>query len=108
MALLHVVQQVLQAPADALALGVYGFLQCLGIECQKIARRAGGRQLLDGKADAGAGFFIGIDRLSHLGQHPGVEQIKLGGKSSQRVGRPGRVGKATVIDFGRTLQGVGP
>ena len=75
MALLQVMQHVLQALGDALALGVDGFLLRVGIEGQKIAGCAGRHPLLHGKADAGAGFGITLHGIGQAHQGAGIEQV---------------------------------
>ena len=97
MPLAHIVQQVLHAFGDALALGFQGFLLGFGVESQEVARRCGRHALLYGKAQAVAGFFIGIDRVGQRHQGATVKQIDRCAQSSNRVLLPGRVGKALVL-----------
>ena len=75
MALLQVMQHVLQALGDALALGVDGFLLRVGIEGQKVAGGAGRHPLLHGKADAGARFGVALHGIGQTHQGAGIEQV---------------------------------
>jgi hypothetical protein len=108
MALLHVMQQILEAFGNALALGLDGFLLRFGIQRHEVAGGRGCGDLLHGKADAGTGFVVGFDRLGQLSQRLGVQQVRSRRKSGGRVGRPGFVGKAAVGELMFALGAVGP
>ena len=73
MALLHVVQQVLDALRATFAFGFNGFLLRFGVQCQKVAGRRGGRPLLHGKLNARLGFGIRFSRIGQRHHGAGVQ-----------------------------------
>ena len=75
MALAHIVQQVLHAFGDALALGFQRFFLGFGVKRQKVAGRGGGDALLNRKAQAIAGFFVGFHRVGQGHQGAAVQQV---------------------------------
>ncbi|MNS80297.1 hypothetical protein D3C72_1139720 [compost metagenome] len=95
-ALLHVVQQVLDALGDALALRVDGFLLRLGVEGERVAGRGRGHPLLDREAQARLGLVVGVDGLGHAHHGAAVEQVHRSREGRQRVAAPGLGGKALV------------
>jgi hypothetical protein len=94
--LLDVVEQVLDALGNALALAVDGFFLRFGVEGQRVAGRRGGHPLLDGEAHARLGLFVGIDGLGHAEHGAAVEQVHGGREGRERVAAPGFAGKALV------------
>ena len=101
MALAQIVQQVLNALGDALAFGLNGFLLRFGIERHEVAGGGRSGELLDGKANAGTGFLVRLNRFSHAHEGARVQQVSRRRKSSQRVSTPGIGRKATVRRLGR-------
>jgi hypothetical protein len=95
-ALPDVVQQVLDALGDALALRIDGLLLRLGVEGERVAGRRGGHPLLDREAHARLGLFVGIDGFGHAQHRAAVEQVHGGGKCRQRIAAPGFTCKAPV------------
>ena len=108
MALLHVMQHVLQALGNALALGLNGFLLGVRIEGQKVAGCAGSHPLFHGKADTGAGFGVALYRFSHAHQGPRIEQVGRSREGGNRVGAPSLGSKTLVFGWRCALQAVGP
>ena len=108
MALANVVQQVLHTLGNALALGLDSLFLRFGVEGQKVARGHGGHPLLHAKADAGAGFFIALHRISQAHQRAGVEQVSGRRKSGHGVGGPAVTAEAAVFHLGRALQALRP
>ena len=108
MALAHIMQQVLNAFGDALALGVQRLLLRIGVKGQKVA--GGGRciQLLHGKFDAGTGFGVGLHGVCHAHQGAGVQQIGRSRQCRHRVGSPRLCRKALVTRDGCTLKALRP
>ena len=105
-ALANIVHQVLQAFADALSPGCDGFLQRLGIECQTVARRAGGGPLLDTKTQPRLAFCVTLDRIDQPHQRACVEQVRSSGKFRKRVGAPGFCRKSPVAMNQRVRAGL--
>ena len=108
MALRDVVQQVLHALGNALALGFDGFLLRFGIEGEEVAGCHGGHPLLHAKSDAGLGLLVGLYRLGQAHQRAGVEQVGGGRKRRHGVAGPALARKALVLDLGSALQALCP
>ena len=108
MALLHVMQQVLDAFGDALALGIDGSLLRVGIEGQEIAWRRGSSPLLNRKLNACLGFGIGLRSLGQAHQGSRVEQINSRCESRYRVVLPSLSGETSVLEFGIGMQTLVP
>ena len=102
MALAHVVQQVLDALGQALALRGNRFLLGLGVQGQEVAGRHGCHPLFYGKADAFARLGVGLHGLGHTGQGLGVEQVGIRRPRGQGVLGPGGRAEALVFE-GRRL-----
>ena len=99
MALLNVVQQVLNAFGNAFALGVNGFLLCFGVEGQVVARCCCCGPLLDGKLQTCFGFVVGLSRVHQTHHGACVEQISRRCESRHRVVRPCLIGEASVFEL---------
>jgi len=75
MALLHVAQHILQALAQAFALGFDQLLLRFRVERQEIGGRHGIHHLLHGKADFLLLVRRGIDGFRHRNQEFRVQQV---------------------------------
>ena len=104
MALAQIVDQVLQALGNALALALDRQLLGFGVEGQKVAGRAGCRPLLHRKTQTRHGFGIRLHRIDQSGERTRLDQMRRSGVRGQRVVRPGGVGEAPV---GRDAGGLG-
>ena len=78
MALPDVVQQVLHAMGDALALGLQRQALSLGVERQVVAGRGRVHPLLNRKSDALSGLLVALHLVGHLHQRACIEQVHLG------------------------------
>ena len=108
MTLAHVVQHVLHALHDALALGVYGFLLGISVEGQKVARRGSCHPLLNREADTRTCFFVCVHHVAHAQQGARIQQVHGGIESSHRVVLPSLTGEASVFEYRIGLQALLP
>ena len=88
MALLHVMQQVLNTLCKALTLRVNGFLLRFCIKGQEVAGRRSSNPLLDCEFDFVLCVFVGLNRISQAHECFGIEQIRACRESRHRIGRP--------------------
>ena len=98
LAALQVGQQVPEAGLQALAAGLEQRLLRLRVGRQEVRRRGRLDPLLHGELDALLGLAIHLDRVGHLVQELGVEQVRAGIQRRERILLPRRVGEARVLD----------
>ena len=96
MALADVSQQVLQAPGNTLALGLYGLLLGVDIESQEIAGCRRRHPLLDGEAHPGAGFLVCLHGVCQAQHGARVQQVSRRHEGRRRIAAPGLAGEAFV------------
>ena len=108
MALLQVVQHVLNALGQTLALGLQRLLLGFWIQRQIVAGRHGCHPLLYGKANALACFFIGLHRVRHAHQCLGIEQIGTGRHGCDGIAQPWRRLETPVLQLCWRLQSLTP
>ena len=105
MSLLGVVQQMLQALAQAQALRFHRFGNGFRVERQKVTWRGHGHPLLHCELNAAAGFVVGLKLVGHLSEGARIEQIHLRGEGGGWVAGPLRRGKAAVSNCDRNISG---
>ena len=107
-ALLQVMQQILHALGNALALGGDGLFLGVGVQRQEVARGRSGHPLFNGKTHAGAQLLVAFHGVGQAHQRAAIEQVGRSREAGQRVGLPGIAGKALVLDLQLALHALVP
>ncbi len=98
LAALQIAQQVPEAGLQALAAGLEQRLLRLRVGRQEVRGRGRLDPLLHGELDALLGLAIHLDRVGHLVQELGVEQVRARIQRRERILLPRRVGETRVLD----------